>query len=426
MKNSQSPYRSISLIALLGLFMIGCGSKQQKADSKVIEIISSGSWKWQFELGKTELCVPATLNLKGDSLVFTIQNAEERIPVTEIVRQGDSLFMKLPVFDTEIKARVASSDSLQGFWQDYSRKGTYRIPFTASFSPTEATCMPEQPAGPMEDFGGKWAVRFGPDTENPERAIGIFEQQGNQLTGTFRTETGDYRYLSGWVDNDQLYLSTFDGSHAFVFTGTWEESRIRGTFYSGNHYTETWIAKRDENASLRSAESLTYLKPGYDRLAFAFPNLEGDTVSLTDEQFKGKVVVVQLMGSWCPNCMDETKLFTQWHNEYHDQGLEMVALAFERSDSFEQAAKRVGRLKDHFGSQYEFLIAGQASKKEAAAKLPMLNHVMSFPTSIFIDRNGRIRKIHTGFNGPGTGKAYQTFVEEYQILLEEMLKPDAL
>ena len=340
--------------------------------------------------------------------MLTIYNGEEAIEAHEVGWKEDSLFVQLPHFNSELHARMVGEGELEGVWRNFAKGPDYAIPFVAT---ARASGCP----GSEEDvpsLEGRWATTFS-DDEDEWPAIGEFRQQGAMLQGTFLTETGDYRFLEGCVSQDKFRLGTFDGAHAFLFSGSiLQDGTLEGTFYSGNHYSARFVAEKDENARLRSADSLTYLKEGYDKFAFSFPDLDGNMVSLEDERFRDKVVIVQIMGSWCPNCLDESRLFAEWYNRYHDQGLEVVALAFERSDDFEQAKKAVERFRKPLEADYPFLIAGVASKQSAAEKLPMLNHVMSYPTSIFIDREGNIRKIHTGFSGPGTGKHYEAFVEK--------------
>ena len=127
------------------------------------------------------------------------------------------------------------------------------------------------------------------------------------------------------------------------------------------------------------------------------------------------------MGSWCPNCMDETAYLVSLYNKFSGQGLEVISLAFEKSDNEETNLRSLKRLKEHFDVPYEILLAGMASKTEAAQKLPMLNHVLSFPTTIYIDRKGEVRRIHTGFAGPGTGEYYSEFVEETDRFVTQLL-----
>ena len=255
-------------------------------------------------------------------------------------------------------------------------------------------------------------------------ALGVFEQKGNRVTGTIRTTTGDYRFLDGVLNGNLLKLSTFDGSHVYLFKATVTDSTMNGTYYSGNHFSQPFSAKRNETYELPDPESLTAFNEGYDTLEFSFPDTSGNMVSLSDDRFKNKVVIVQLMGSWCPNCLDETKYYSEYYKTHQEQGIEFVALAFEYAKTKEKAFKSIERLKNSLGIEYPVLLAqfGTVNKEEAQKKLPMLNRVVSYPTTIFIDKKGKVRKIHTGFNGPATGDKYITFKEDFESFVEMLLE----
>ena len=401
-------------------FLTFLGIKTEKES-----IITPGMWRGILEISTTDE-LPFTFEVvqQKKQLLMKIYNAEEIITVTEIAASGDSVIVKMPIFDSEFHLKMENSTTLRGYWWNKARKTQNKIPFTAYFAEYHRFDILNEYYG-GEKVDGKWEVHFSEDKpEDASPAIAEFTQYGNQVTGTFLTETGDYRYLEGVMnETDGLKLSCFDGAHAFLFTANLDENnQLNGKFYSGMHWTETWTAKRNPSFQLRSPDSLTVLKEGYDKLAFTFPNLSGEKVSLSDKKYQGKVVIVQLMGSWCPNCMDETRLFTEWHKRYRSQGLEVIALSYERSEVFADAVKAVSRLKTYFGSDYEFLIAGISNKAKASETLPMLNAVSAFPTAIFIDRNGNIQKIHTGFSGPGTGTHYTEFVTETEAMLKQMLK----
>ena len=146
-------------------------------------------------------------------------------------------------------------------------------------------------------------------------------------------------------------------------------------------------------------------------------------VSLNDERFKDKVVLVQIMGTWCPNCLDETKFYVEYLKNNPNPNLEFVALAFEYAKTEEKAFAGIERLKNRVGVEYPILLAqiGTSSKTKANEKLPMLNHVLSYPTTIYIDKEGNVRKIHTGFNGPATGQKHEEFKAEFSETLGELL-----
>jgi thiol-disulfide isomerase/thioredoxin len=165
----------------------------------------------------------------------------------------------------------------------------------------------------------------------------------------------------------------------------------------------------------------TGLKDPAVKLEFTFPDLDGKPVSLADPRFQGKVVIVTLAGSWCPNCHDEAALLAQLYREFRGQGLEVVSLMFEHFGDFAQAAAATRRFREEFGIEYPTLIAGISDKDEAAKALPQLTGVFAFPTTIWVDRTGTVRKIHAGFSGPATGEHYTRLVEDFTQFTELLL-----
>ncbi len=392
-----------------------------------------GYWQGNLELNdSTQL--PFNFEVKYDVGFYTIDfiNAEERISTTEIAIQKDSVFIRMPVFDSEFRC-VIKGDSLKGFWINHSRKDKKILLFKAIINPYYFNGGTSESWAKIPE-GWKYEVTFSPDSPDSSKAIGLFKGNGQQIRGTFLTETGDYRFLFGYTAGlgsrpagegpRRIVLSCFDGSHAFLFVGIMNDKGDRitnGHFYSGSHHHEPWVAKRNEQFKLAEPESLTYLKPGYSKVDFSFKNTEGKIISLQDEKFKNKVVIIQLMGTWCPNCMDETAFLAPFYDAYKNSGLEVVALAFERTTDYNKAVENINRSKKKFNAGYEFLITGLPGKDQASAALPMLNKVMAFPTTIYIDKKGVVRKIYTGFSGPATGAAYNQFAEETKQFTEKLL-----
>ena len=144
-------------------------------------------------------------------------------------------------------------------------------------------------------------------------------------------------------------------------------------------------------------------------------------MSNEDPRFAGKVVLVNLFGSWCPNCNDEAPLLAEWHRRWNADGLEVVGLAFEFSGDPERDGKILGRFANRYGIDYPLLLAGVSYKAEASAAVPDLSAVLSYPTTVFIDRSGAIRWIHSGFSGPGTGHHYDELEAEMRRRIEELL-----
>lgn len=379
-------------------------------------------------LSQAEEEIPFEFNLgnKNGKYYVEILNAEEKITCNEVSLKGDSISIRLPVFDSEIKGKFVSDTLITGAWYNYSKGSDYIVPFYAEYGKPYRFKV-QAAAEAIPDISGKWSAEFSPGKKGSYAAIGVFRQNGTEVSGTFLTETGDYRYLEGTVTNNQLLLSCFNGSQAFLFradlipAGLNRELKLQGTFNSGIHFEEPWIAVKDEKAKLANPDSLTFLKPGFDKLSFSFPDLDSHLVSLSDKKFQNKVVIIQILGSWCPNCLDETVFLSEIYKKEREKGLEIIGLSFERSPEFSKARPAVQRFKEQLDAPYCFLIAGTASTSKANEALPMLNRVMSFPTAIFVDRTGKVRKIHTGFYGPGTGEYYIEFKEETTEFIDRLL-----
>ena len=401
---------------LIILSVFSCKNDAKKAIEKS-NTLKVGTYLGSLNVQDGEV-LTFNFEVKSDK-TLNITNAEEVIEVDDIVYRNDSVFITTPVFEGYIAATFIG-DNLTG---SFIKESLDRVvPFFAEYGPTERFAVSK--LQPDQDVTGIWETVFSQGIEGDEYiAKGIFKQNGYYVTGTFRTTTGDYRYLQGVMDGDTMKLSTFDGAHAFLFTAKVTDSTMEGTFYSGNHWKEPFVAKRNENYELPSANELTYLKEGYDRIDFTFPNTSDELVSIKDDQFKDKVVIVQIMGTWCPNCLDESKYYTEFYKNNKSDDLEFVALAFEYAKDKETAFSRINRLQSKLGIEYPILLAqyGTSDKARAQEKLPMLNHVLSYPTSIIIDKKGKVRKIHTGFNGPATGDKYTEFKQEFEGFVSELL-----
>lgn len=377
-----------------------------------LRTLKSGPWRATLEVQDKEQ-LPFIFEAKEDG-TLVIHNAEERILVDEIEIKGDSIRIQAPVFEGFFAGVFdTSGKTISG---DFIKPSLDRIvPFKMMYG--EGVRFRESVNKPIQNISGNWETVFSPESDADRYiAKGIFSQKGNIITGTFRTTTGDYRYLEGAMDGSEFKLSTFDGAHAFLFTGKATDSTMEGHFYSGDHWKEPFRAKRNENYELPDAKELTYLKEDYDKLAFSFPDVSGKMVSLDDERFTEKVTLVQLLGSWCPNCLEESKFYVDFLKNNPDVDLEVVGLAFEYALTEDKAWEGITRLKDRLGIDYPILLAqyGDSDKKKAQEKLPMLNHVISYPTTIYIDKKGNVRRIHTGYNGTATGKAYEDFKADFQ------------
>ena len=437
--------------AALGLSLAACSSNTKSSAEKAVTDgtaatppeLTPGPWRGALATQGQE--IPFLFEVKteaGKPVIYLINkglNGEERLRCEEISSAGDSTTIRMHAFDAALVVRANGKGKLKGTWVKYDSKTPYRVPVTATAGDQPLFLEDDGSAGkflpilhPSMIKGATYKANFKEAEGNTYPAVGIFKYKlNNELTGTFLTTTGDYRYLSGNMalrkQTQHLLLSTFDGSHAFLFDGTYGEkadaNTLKGDFYSGKSGHETWTAVLDPKATLPNADTLTYLKKGESRLNFKFPSVfEGGAVSPADPKYRGKVVVVQILGSWCPNCMDETNFLAPWYEKNKARGVEVIGLGYERSGDYKAASARLRNMRERFNVGYDLAVAGVSNKDSVAKSLPQLAKFLAFPTTIFLDKKGNVRKIHTGFSGPGTGKYYQQETAGFEREVNKLLK----
>ena len=245
--------------------------------------------------------------------------------------------------------------------------------------------------------------------------MALLQQKGNRVTGVFMTSVGDSRELEGTVQGNRFYLSHFSGPSPRLIKGTIDEDgNIQGAFGSGIYNVTKFEGHKDANAELPDPYKLTFLKDGQRSIDFTFPDLDGKPVSLSDDKYKGKVVIVEVIGTWCPNCTDQTRFLAPWFKENQQRGVEAIAVAFEQEDDFAYFQKTLGKFKSFFDIRYDIAFGGIADKKVATEKLKGLNYMAAFPTTFIIDRKGEVREIYTGYTGEITGEYYKDYVQQVQ------------
>ncbi len=358
----------------------------------------------------------------GKAILYVL-NAAEKIKITAVSVTKDSVNFSMPVFESTFKSKRNPDGSLQGVWI----KGT-----GGAFQYWSFFAFPQQPYRFIKTLGkaktnisGKWDVTITRANGSLRKAVAIFNQQNDKLTGTFLTPSGDYRYLDGIVTGDSLKLSTFDGAHAYTFYAKIDDAKkiSGGVFYSGINGKETWIAVKNENIPLPSQDEPTRLREGESKLNFSFNDLDGKPVSINDDRYRNKVVIIQILGSWCPNCLDETKFLNDYYNKNSSRGVEVIGLAYEYSGNLERSTKSLQKFQLLFNVQYPMLITGATASDDYKTEktLPQLTPIRSFPTTIFIDKKGRVRKITGSFYGPGTGIYFEQYKKEFYTLVDGLL-----
>lgn len=390
----------------IGLTLATVASQAQKSPK-------NGYWRGTFKVANGQES-PFNFELQGKTAYLL--NGSERFELKGISQTNDSLFIPVDIYDAVIAAKIISPNTLSGVFKKFNTaKPDKGIEFTAEHG--KRYRFFENPGAASVSLHGNWDVIIG---EGTNKIVGVFEQFGSKLTGTFLTTTGDYRYFEGSVQGNDFYLSAFSGSGVSLIKGKVTGDDLIGEMINVRG-SQPIKGTRNDKAALPDAYTLTTIKNGTE-FNFTFPDaFTGKPVSLKDPKFRGKAVIVTILGSWCPNCLDEAAFLAPWYKANRKRGVEIIGLAFERKNDPEFAKTRLEVLKKRFGIEYDILFAGIADKEFASNALPALSAVLSFPTTILIDKEGNVSKIHTGYTGPATGKYYEEFVKEFNRDIDEVL-----
>lgn len=387
------------------ILLISCNSE----DSEKLEL---GNYVGRLEVENNKY-LPFNFSVTNDS-TLVVQNSSEIVDFS-IVYSNDSIFIKSKVFEGFIKG-VLVENKINGFFtiesldrsvpfSSYKNNNRFNIDFDENKKLTL----------------NRWKFTFNPNKDNASFSVGIFNSIGeNEISATFRTTTGDYGYMHGGYKENKIVLSTFNGSRAYLFEAEMNKDSIEGVMYAGNHSKTIVKGVLDNDFELSNEYSLTSLKVKNQKFDFSFENTLGKLISIDDKFYDGKSMVVQLMGSWCSNCLDESKFYVDYMNKNELKDIEFVALAFEYAKTKDDALNSIQKLKKQLGINYPILLAqyGSSDKSRALEKFPMLNKIISYPTTIFLDKNKDVIKIHTGFNGPATGEKYTEFINEFNSTIK--------
>lgn len=409
------------LTFFLGL-LAACGP-QEGGDVAKVGDIPTGPWRVVLEHPGGGL--PFTLEIEEGPEAYFV-NGPERMKAEQIAVDGGTLDIRFPSYDSTLRATLQPDGTLEGTATLTRRLGELKkidFDFVATHGQTWRYFEVQDPS--PASVAGTWALSLSnPFGGPPREGLCLLEQDGAIVTGTMLLAVGDYRWLHGEVKDGELYLSTYDGGQGTVWRATIkDDGSLDGILHAKSYGFPPvpWTAVRDPDATLPDANTLTQMKQGAGPLAFSLPNLKGETVSLSDERFKGKVVLVTIGGTWCPTCHDEAAFVAPYYEENKARGLEVVGLQFEYTDDLERNTRQISAFKKRYGITYDMLIAGAFGAENVARVLPMIDKLTAYPTTLFVDRSGAVRRIHTSFPGAATGKRHELHIEEFKAYLDDLL-----
>lgn len=387
-----------------------------------ISIPDKDMWNGAVELPEG-ISVPfrMSLDFTGDKPEGYFLVGDEKTPIPEISKNGNFISMVFSEYGAEIRATWQDM-YLEGNYLRIRSDGTKSLRFAAapeSLAPASASSS--NTALPV----GNYQVSFPSDDKPDESTVAKLWNKDGVLQGTFIAPDGDYGLLVGKPRGPGFQLSRFTGWQAIAVV-----LKPEGTDWSGSFYAAS--SERPRPFTLRPRADLNVESADVKKAAVKDPNagfafsgvsLSGETVRHTDDRFKGKALIVDIMGTWCHNCLDEAPVLEQLQKQYGKDGLEIVGLSFEISADPEVAKKNLQLFKDRFGLTYTVLFNGSLDDENVRKQIhSQVDNFFAYPTAIFIDKNHKVRSIHSGFKGPGTGEEFQKQIREFQELAAGLVK----
>jgi thiol-disulfide isomerase/thioredoxin len=372
-----------------------------------------GHWRAVLDLAGGPLPFALRIEPAGGGWRGQLCNAAKCQRFSRVRVGGDSIVFENADYAATMRAALRG-DSLVGYYHNVGSNGPRTIPFRAARGLWPITRAPTS-------LVGRWDATYFQDLETSPR---VFEFRNGPagIEGTLISSTSDYGPFSGTVSADSFAIGYFDGSFVYLITGKVHGDTLRGIFHAGLRTQTPWQAVRSTGAPhLKPPTEITSADTS-EPFRFRFPDLRGRLVGNDDPRFKGKVVLVDIFGSWCPTCHEGTPELIRLYNRYRGRGLEMVGLAFEVSGDTAVDGPLVRRYRDKFRIPFPLLLAGSSDVEAIEAALPQLRGAGAFPTIVFLGRDGRVRWVHAGFHGLAAGAQHQRQVREFEEEVEKLLR----
>jgi peroxiredoxin len=398
----------------VGLLLLATSAFAQSPGQAVI----AGTWVGTGTSHGQRVPIRLQITGTGNDLHAALFNGPESSPATSAVFTGNHLLLTFNYYAKTLDATFADGHLTGSFGTADTR---YPVSLHAEGVDDAAATSPA--------IDGDWEIEV--KSAKGESAWQLRVGQVGKL-GTVKAMIqridGDTGSLYGTWNGKEYRVSHFTAAGPALYSLT---PQADGTLLVSNmlradiHEQQNLVARRPAQARAAALPGptdpteQTTMKDPSARFKFSFPDLNGKVISNTDPQFDGKVVIVAIGGSWCPNCHDEAPFLESLYKQFHDRGLEVVNLSFEEEEDHVKNPERIHAFISRYGLTYTVLLAGNTDQLNE--KIPQAVHLNSWPTSFFLGRDGRVREIHAGFAGPANPPAHEALVKETTGLVERLL-----
>jgi len=377
--------------------------------------------QWEGTVVVDRMTIPFRIDITGkaNKLQGAFINGDERVTSTRGTQVKDAIEIDFDHYAEFLRANVQGGE-LQGTIEGKFGPGPRS---TLPFHARRYVAQPDPPAGTVPSIGGLWEIEVQSAKGEPAWRL-IVRQTGGDVSAAILRVDGDTGALTGRYRDGKFVLSHFSGERPYLVEATPQPDgslAITLRDYSG---TRELPAYRLADARARGLPEPT--DPSlHTRVAdpsmpftFSFPDLAGHMVSNTDARFLGKAVLAEITGSWCPNCHDEAPFLAELYEKYRSRGLEVVALDFEEAEQFGELP-RLRWFVQHYGIRYSVLVGGDPD--DVNKKIPQLLNLNSWPTTVFVGRDGLVQGVHAGFASPASGDFNGRLKAEITARVEALL-----
>jgi thiol-disulfide isomerase/thioredoxin len=381
-----------------------------------------GMWAGTMTIGENkQLPFQMFLDLNPAACTGSFFNGAEQTSIPEIQFHGDSLSFLFSEYNAAMRG-IWDGKEWRGKFFRY-RSDTSRNDFSAAPSETiQGNSVPARSS--VFPLAGKFQVSIFGMKEVDSTCTANFWMKNDSVFGTIIAPDGDYGLLAGRQTDSKVLLTRFTGWQAFRLDLERQGTVWNGTLNarSGKPTVLTLFPQSVFKPELKSAH-LPTMKNRTKTFTFFGTSSTGNVVSSEDSVFRNKALIIDIMGTWCHNCMDAAPVLQQLYTEFGKDGLEIIGLAFEISDNPETAKKNLTLFQNRFGITYTVLYCGSTNEANVEQKLHrQLNDFYAYPTTLFVNKKGVVKRIHVGFNGPGTGEEYQRQVRQYIEMADRLVK----
>lgn len=375
----------------------------------------AGQWDGVVSVSNNTIDIPFKFEVveSGGVLRGYFFDGDVKVPSQPGVFKDGQLELRFDQYGAKVVATL-SGNALHGKYD----RGTRGTPYTFK----AVRSAPAKANGEkVPAIAGEWRIPLDKKSSKGEDAWRfIVKQNGAAVTASILRIDGDTGALTGRFENGRFLVSHFSGARPVKYEMTLNADGSLTMVQNGQQKYSAFrlTDSRAKQAAPISPTQFTRMKNPSEPFRFSYPDLNGKVVSSTDAQFRGKVVLVSITGSWCPNCHDEAPFLTELYRTYHAKGLEIVALGFEEADQLKNPVRPRAFVKQ-FGIAYPFLLVGEP--EEAPAKISQAENLNAFPTTFVLGKDGRVRTVHAGFASVATGTVHAESKKEMAVEIERLL-----